>query len=121
MFETTSKDTMPITNHMAVIEENTDDIAEFSFIINDSIIYHSLNDFRSATAKEKYLAWKKAEELYHTEQVQLVQLRMEYAETDENRRKELTPVILQLENNQSQLSKRCQNLLWEIRAAELND
>ena len=121
MFETTSKDTIPLTNHMAVIEENTDDIAEFSFIINDSIIYHSLNDFRSATAKEKYLAWKKAEELYHTEQVQLVQLRMEYAATDEKRRKELTPVILQLENNQSQLSKRCQNLLWEIRAAELND
>ena len=59
------------------------------------------------------------EKQYLSEQQQLKQLRLQYAEADAATQKELTPAILQLENNQSQLSKRCQILLTEIRLEEI--
>ena len=59
------------------------------------------------------------EKQYLFEQQQLKQLRLQYAEADAATQKELTPAILQLENNQSQLSKRCQILLTEIRLEEI--
>ena len=106
-------------NEVLFEEENTDEIEDLCFIINDSTIYHSISDFRQPKAKEKYLEWKKVEKQYLSEQQQLKQLRLQYAEADAATQKELTPAILQLENNQSQLSKRCQILLTEIRLEEI--
>lgn len=62
---------------------------------------------------------EKVEKQYLSEQQKLKQLRLQYAEADAATQKELTPAILQLENNQSQLSKRCQILLTEIRLEEI--
>ena len=53
------------------------------------------------------------------EQEQIANLRLEYATADESRQKELTPIILQLENDRGLLVKRSQNLLLEIRALEI--
>ena len=106
-------------NHTPIADsENTDEIGDFCFIINDSVIYYSINDFRQPRAKEKYYEWKKADQQYLSEQQQLKQLRQQYATADEVTQKELTPVILRLENNQSQLLQRCQTLLLEIRQEE---
>ena len=99
----------------------SDSMPEFFFVINDSTIYHSINDFHNPKAKEKFNEWQLVKTQLAKEQQEIVQLRLEYATASEVRQKELTPVILQLENNQSQLSKRCQNLLLEIRVAEIND
>ena len=72
-------------------------------------------------AKEKYLAWIKAEQQYRDEQQQLASLRKQYATANEDQLKEeLTPVILRLENNQSQLRIQCQALLREIRQIEMS-
>lgn len=119
-FDRPSTDTIPTTNHTATMEENTDKIGDFCFIINDSIMYHSLQDFQVPQAKDKYLAWVKAEEQYHNEQQQLANLRLQYATAEDEAKKELTPVILQLENNQSQLHAHCQALLREIRQIEMS-
>ena len=106
-------------NHTPIADsENTDEIGDFCFIINDSVIYYSINDFRQPRAKGKYYEWKKADQQYLSEQQQLKQLRQQYATADEVTQKELTPVILRLENNQSQLLQRCQTLLLEIRQEE---
>lgn len=106
-------------NHTPIADrENTDKIGDFYFIINDSVIYYSINDFRQPRAKDKYYEWKKADQQYLSEQQQLKQLRQQYATADEVTQKELTPVILRLENNQSQLLQRCQTLLLEIRQEE---
>ena len=83
-------------------------------------MYHSLQDFQAPQAKDKYLAWVKAEEQYHNEQQQLANLRLQYATAEDEAKKELTPVILQLENNQSQLRAHCQALLREIRQIEMS-
>ena len=114
-FERFSTDTTinPIT------DKTTDKIGDFCFVVNDSVVYHSLEEFQQTLAIEKYNEWRQIEQQYQLEQQQLHLLREEYAMTEDDRKKELTPTILRLENNQSQLLKRCQNLLSEIRAIEL--
>ena len=119
-FEKFETDTMPNSSMGAVTEENADEIGDFCFIINDSVVYKKLNDFQNVSAKEKYLAWKKADEQYRNEQEQLATLRLQYASAEETIKKELTPIILQLESNQSQMRMRCQTLLQEIRQIEMS-
>lgn len=118
-FEVFTKDSIPAANPIYT-EENTDEIGDFCFIINDSIVYHSLHDFQDTQAKDKYLEWVKTEEQYREELQQLASLRQQYATAEAEKKTELTPVILQLENNQSQLSRRSQLLLIEIRQIEMS-
>lgn len=103
-----------------IAEKKTDEIGDFCFIINDSIVYDSLEDFQNATAREKYNDWKLTEQQFQAEKHQLHLLREEYANADEDRKKELTPIILRLENNQSQLFKQSQILLQAIRLIEMS-
>jgi hypothetical protein len=107
---------------MQVVEtESVNESADFCFIVNDSLIYHSINDFRNAAAKEKYHEWQKTFFQYQTEQQQLLSLRQQYATADEVTQKELTPAILHLENNQSQLQVQCEQLLQSIRRIEMEN
>ena len=118
-FEVFTKDSLPAANPIYT-EENTDEIGDFCFIINDSIVYHSLHDFQDTQAKDKYLEWVKTEEQYREELQQLASLRQQYATAEAEKKTELAPVILQLENNQSQLSRQSQLLLIEIRQIEMS-
>ena len=102
-----------------ILEKNTDEIGDFCFIINDSTIYYSLDDFQQQAARDKYNEWSKLDKQIHTEQQSLAQLRKQYAAADEATKKELTPVILQLENNQSQLRIQSEQLLQSIRNIEI--
>lgn len=117
LFELGSTDS--IIQYQSIIEQPTEETDNFQFVINDSIIYQTIEDFSQPIAQEKFLEWQKTEQQYQSEKQLLSQLRIEYSTADQQRQKELTPTILQLENNQSQLSKRCQSLLLEIRAIEL--
>ena len=99
--------------------ESADEIADFTFVINDSTIYHSLVDFRQPKAREHYIQWMHLDMQYHAETEQLAQLRAQYAIADEVGQKELAPVILRLENNQSQLRTQCEQLLQSIRSIEI--
>jgi hypothetical protein len=119
-FKILATDTTPTTNHAATNKDNTDEIGDFCFIINDSIVYHSLQDFQDTQAKDKYLEWVKTDEQYRNEQQQLADLRLQYAIAEDEKKKDLAPIILQLENNQSQLSRHCQTLLIEIRQIEMS-
>jgi hypothetical protein len=116
-FELVKTDSLPLTEHIE-IAENTDEIGDFCLIINDSVVYHALSDFRQSAAKEQYQEWQKANKQYLSEQQQLANLRQQYAVADEDTKKELTPVILQLEENQSHLFLHCEKLLLTIRKIE---
>ena len=52
-------------------------IKDFCFIINDSIVYYSLEDFQASTAREQYNEWKLIDQQYKSEQHQLHLLRQE--------------------------------------------
>ena len=119
-YDTIEADATATTYDSGKQEVDSEKARDFSFVVNDSTIYHSLNDFSSAKAKDKYLAWVKAEEQYQAEQEELAELREEYSTADEAQQKELTPTILRLENSQSQLLQRVQTLLIEIRQIEMS-
>ncbi len=108
----------PLSIEHVEIAENTDEIGDFCLIINDSVVYHALSNFRQSAAKEQYQEWQKAHKQYLSEQQQLANLRQQYAVAEEDRKKELTPVILQLEENQSHLFLQCEKLLLTIRQIE---
>ena len=94
---------------------------EIFFVLNDSVIYTHLNQFKSSDARKKYAEWEQQQCLIDSEQQQLEQLRLQYNSADETTQQKLAPAILRLENNQSQLSKCLNNLLFEIRTAEIKE
>jgi hypothetical protein len=106
------------TEKMYLTTNQIVEIGDFRFVINDSIVYNSLEDFQNSEAIAKYNKWKQLEQQYQSEQQQLHLLREEYVTADNDRKKELTPAILQLEKNQSQLLIQCEKLLLTIREIE---
>jgi hypothetical protein len=106
------------TEKMSLTTNQIVDIGDFRFVIKDSIVYNSLEDFQNSEAIAKYNKWKQLEQQYQSEQQQLHLLREEYVTADNDRKKELTPAILQLEKNQSQLLIQCEKLLLTIREIE---
>lgn len=101
--------------------DTTTSIPAFSFVINDSVVYHSIQDFRSPVAKKTFLQWQESVKRYEAEQERLAALRLAYSEADESKQKELTPIILQLENNQGPLMLLCEELLQQARKAEIDN
>jgi hypothetical protein len=90
------------------------------FVINDSVVYTTLQDFRSEEARKRYQEWEQLHQTYQQEQEQLHQLRYQYGMAEEAERKKITPIILRLENNQSQFMGQCNQLIYTIRQLELH-
>jgi hypothetical protein len=67
-----------------------------------------------------YHEWVRINAQRFSEQQQLHSLRQQYAAADEDEKKELTPTILYLENNQNQLQSQCEQLLQSIRRIEID-
>jgi hypothetical protein len=88
--------------------------------MNDSTVYTSLNDFKNTAARKQYQEWMKLQQTIAQELEQLDALRYQYSQADEAERKQLTPLILQLEKNQSQLINRTKTILQEIRQIEMS-
>jgi hypothetical protein len=91
---------------------------EIYFVLNDSVIYTSKSEFRSSTARKTYQEWQNMQRQMELDQEVLTQLRLQYAESDNASKKELTPQILQLEKKQSQLHEQCNELLQATRKTE---
>ena len=88
------------------------------FVINDSVIYTSVDDFLSQEAKSLFIEWEQLQEQLTKEQTQLEGLRMQYMQADEPIQGKLTPQILQLESDIVRLQERCWALPREIRQRE---
>ena len=89
-----------------------------SFVINDSVIYTSVDAFLSQEAKQLFMEWEQLQERLTKEQNQLEQLRMQYMQVEETLQAELAPRILQLESDIVRLQERCWALPREIRQRE---
>ena len=89
-----------------------------SFVINDSVIYTSVDAFLSQEAKQLFMEWEQLQERLTKEQNQLEQLRMQYMQAEETLQAELAPKILQLESDVVRLQERCWALPREIRQRE---
>jgi hypothetical protein len=75
---------------------------DFTFVINDNIVYYTLSDFQSDAAKRNYLNAAALEKQILTLENQLEEKRKTYISSDKTTRKSLAAFIL---NSESQLAK----------------
>ena len=105
----------PLEQHTQVCSEPHDDIF---FVINDSVIYTSVDDFLSPGARRLFMEWEQLQERLTKEQDQLELLRMQYMQAEDSEQATIAPQILKLERDLEQLQERFLALPREIRRKE---
>lgn len=99
-------------------KRNTQDkkaTSNINFVINDNVTYHSINEFKSPAAREKYKQLVALQDKYNQNIATLQQLRDDYAK---NRTKDLAKDILFYEKEVEQQAARIKNLKKIIREQE---
>lgn len=92
---------------------------DFTFIIDDATVYHTLNDFRSNEARKLYQQRAQKQKDYDNLKKELDSKREQYAQGDNTRRKKLGPSILELEKRTEQLLKESEQLDKNVRNEEI--
>lgn len=92
---------------------------QIHFILNDSVVYTSMDDFHSEEARAAYLEWQTLQTTLQAEGTKLQTLRQEYRAADAARRREMAPAILKLENDTDSCTQRANALLNSIRRQEM--
>ena len=114
---TFQRSSVAVPSQSLVAEHKDDAIA---FVLNDSVVYTSAEDFRSSDAYVMFVEWEALQQKHIGELELLEELRLEYLESSEKRRSELAPTILQLEQKISQYDQHSHNLLQQIRQIEMS-
>ena len=91
------------------------------FVLNDSVVYTSVNDFQNPNALKKYQEWEELQKQITNNTKRLEQLRHQYSEADPMGQKKLTPTILRLEQLQSQYSIQSNDLINKSRELEVSN
>lgn len=105
------------TTDIATEKEETD----IFFVLNDSVVYTSLQDFHSVSSRKLYQEWAAKSTQAQKEKSELDDLRLQYSVADEETKQKLTPLILNLENKWSQSIVQCEHLLHQVRKTELQE
>lgn len=92
---------------------------DFEFIIDDSAVYLTLNDFRSAEARTAYQQLMQKQKDYDTLTKDLESKREQYAKGNSAQKKTLSPSILDLEKRTEQLLKEIDQLTVTVRNEEI--
>lgn len=92
---------------------------DFTLIIDDSAVYHTLNDFRSAEARKLYQQMAQKQKDYANLISALSSKRDRYAEGNDTQKKSLAPSILDLEKRTEQLLKEIDQLSKQVRNEEI--
>lgn len=89
--------------------------SNINFVINDNVTYHSISEFKSSSAREKYKQLVALQDKYNQNIATLQQLRDDYAK---NRTKDLAKDILFYEKEVEQQAARIKDLKKIIREQE---
>ena len=92
---------------------------DFLFIIDDSTVYHTLNDFRSTPARAAYQQVMQKQKDYDMLSKNLEEKREQYAQSNRSQKKALAPGILDLEKRTEQLLKEIEKLTLNVRNEEI--
>lgn len=92
---------------------------DFTLIIDDSAVYHTLNDFRSAEARTLYQQMAQKQKDYNQLKKDLSAKRDQYAEGKSAQKKTLAPAIMDLEKRTEQLLKEIGELNIKVRNEEI--
>ncbi|MDY4038869.1 MAG: hypothetical protein SOY49_05555 [Prevotella sp.] len=97
----------------------TDQTDDFSFVINDALTYHHVNDFRSPSARKRYLKLKLKQHDLSDNRKELELLRSQYETAKTGDRALLREKILQLEQEVDKERLSLKQIEKEIRHTEI--
>ncbi len=92
---------------------------DFTLVIDDSAVYHTLNDFRSAEARKLYQQMAQKQKDYDNLKKDLDAKRNQYAGGNNAQKKSLSPAILDLEKRTEQLQAEIEQLNIQVRNEEI--
>jgi hypothetical protein len=118
----------PNTNYQAYLQKIRTNIErerqivkrDFTFVINDNIVYYNLNDFDSDAAKKSFQQSKEIQEAIKALEDFLDARRKEYAQGDVAKKQSLTPLILTNEKRLEELYGNYRKAVIEVRNIEIN-
>ncbi|MDR2823891.1 MAG: hypothetical protein LBB41_01665, partial [Prevotellaceae bacterium] len=110
----------PLQNQMtSAISANNPQDADFEFVINNQLVYRSLSDFKSKEALQLFQAFEKERVMLNKSKEDLENLRYQYAVSTNSEKQQVTPKILELENNIPEKEINLDNLQQKIRNLEV--
>lgn len=89
-----------ILSRKSVAQRKGDSNYAFTFVVNDSHIYHEYTDFKSEEALESFKKWEEEQNKFEQNKKRLETLRVQYAQSDSTLRKNMSSTILLLERQQ---------------------
>lgn len=92
---------------------------DFTLVIDDSAVYHTLNDFHSAEARKLYQQMAQKQKDYIGLKKELETKRYRYAEGNKALKNSLASAILDLEKRTEQLLKEIEQLNIQVRNEEI--
>ena len=93
---------------------------DFTFVIDDFVDYHSLDNFKCAEARQLYLDWVAQKANLEKLGRELEEKRQQYARASSSGRQNMTEELLQLEQQYEQLEKAVADMPKAIRSLEIN-
>lgn len=114
------KDALARLKNVYSEQKSANKAGDFTFVVNDSKTYTSLNDFKNAEAKKYAAQWQEAMKMYSTQKAQLDKERDAYSIANKNGKNNLTSKILTEEQNLQKLSQDIRKLEKIIRQKELS-
>ena len=100
-------------------KENNKVKKDFTFVINDNIIYYTLTDFESDASKKSFLQLKELEEKIRIQEAQLDTQRISFAKGNREQQQSLRSLILTNERQLETLHQNYGKLLVETRNLEI--
>lgn len=100
-------------------EEQQRSKGDFRFVINDTHIYHTLEDFRSGEAREMFLQYRQTGKDLAELETSLDKLRTDYSKSNADGKAQLAPGILDKEKRVKEMQEGLARMAKDIRNTEL--
>ena len=106
------------------LNNNVNDVSlkekkDFSFVINDNIIYHALTDFDSDAAKSVFIELQQLGKDIDKLENDLEKRRLEFSEVSSNTDSTLKKIILDYEQSQIEMKEKYKQLSIQVRNTEI--
>jgi hypothetical protein len=103
----------------SILKENTKAAKDFSFVINDDIVYYALNDFKNDAAKQAFTKAEELKKIIENLEKELDDLRLEYAGSNNNKKRSLQSGILSKEERLYNLLDQYEQITMNARNLEI--
>ncbi len=105
--------------HNRQITSSPEKKKDFTFIVNDNIVYYSLSDFESDAAKSQFMEAQQLKNKLDALEKNLENNRIEYSKGSASTKRTLKDTILNAEKSEAEMQKKYENLLVSVRNTEI--